>query len=131
MSLTETALAPSVVTDARLYRTSGVNGERVEMAKLNHGDRLRVGSILFTFEQEPSRGTQTILREVEHEMSAGKGYTTLLREIVQDVEEPAPDAAPSAATAAEAEPPPAEPAARPRKTVRIRRGAKKSGGETD
>jgi pSer/pThr/pTyr-binding forkhead associated (FHA) protein len=61
-----------------------VNGQKVDMAKLNPGDRIRVGNVVFSFEIENARGEQTILREVEEEMSRGKGYTTLLREIVDE-----------------------------------------------
>ena len=62
-----------------------LNGQRVdEMVKLQPGDRIRVGALVFSFESDAPRGTQTMLREVEDEMSAGKGYTTLLREIVNE-----------------------------------------------
>jgi pSer/pThr/pTyr-binding forkhead associated (FHA) protein len=65
-----------------------VNGERIDMVKLNFGDRIRVGSLLFSFEQRVGKGGQTILQEVADEMSGGKGYTTLLREIVEESEPP-------------------------------------------
>jgi predicted component of type VI protein secretion system len=71
-----------------------VNGQRIEMARLNPGDTLRVGSTVFNFEQDIGKGTQTVLKEVENEMAAGKGYTTILREIIQDVDDaptPPPD----------------------------------------
>lgn len=61
-----------------------VNGRKVDMVKLNPGDRIRVGNVVFSFELQNARGEQTILREVEEEMSRGKGYTTLLREIVDE-----------------------------------------------
>lgn len=64
-----------------------VNGERVDVAKLRSGDHVRVGSTTFTFEQEPEVGQDTALQEIKDEMALGKGYTTILREIVDDVAE--------------------------------------------
>ena len=61
-----------------------VNGERVEVAKLKSGDVIRVGSTSFTCEQEMEVGQETALREIKDEMALGKGYTTILREIVDD-----------------------------------------------
>ena len=62
-----------------------VNGERIEVAKLKAGDIVRVGSIVLTFGQEGGPGADTALREIKGEMELGKGYSTILREIVDDV----------------------------------------------
>ena len=64
-----------------------VNGEKVEVAKLRSGDQFRIGSTAFVFESEPEVGQDTALQEIKDEMALGKGYTTILREIVDDVEE--------------------------------------------
>lgn len=64
-----------------------VNGERVEVAKLRSNDRVRIGSTAFTFEQDPEVGQDTALQAINDEMELGKGYTTILREIVDDVDE--------------------------------------------
>lgn len=64
-----------------------VNGEKVEVAKLRSSDQVRIGSTTFTFEQEPEVGQETALQEIKDEMELGKGYTTILREIVDDVDE--------------------------------------------
>jgi pSer/pThr/pTyr-binding forkhead associated (FHA) protein len=64
-----------------------VNGERTEVAKLRSSDHFRVGSTAFVFEQEPEVGQDTALQEIKDEMELGKGYTTILREIVDDVDE--------------------------------------------
>jgi predicted component of type VI protein secretion system len=94
-----------------------VNGQSVDMVRLNPGDRIRIGSVVFSFEAEPGKGTDTILREIEDEMDQGKGYTTILKEVVEEADEgaqrPAPltprrPAAPPAAPEPESEPEPAE-----------------------
>jgi len=90
------------IKDLKSKNGTFVNGQPVDMVKLNPGDRIRIGATVFTFEQDPSKGTQTVLREVEDEMSRGKGYTTILREIIQD----APSAAASASPAGQPIPPP-------------------------
>ena len=76
-----------VVRDLKSKNGTYVNGTRVEMAKLQPGDQIRVGSVVFFVEEEPSKGPETILREVADEMEQGKGYATLLREIVEEVPE--------------------------------------------
>ncbi len=60
-----------------------LNDEKVQTATLKPGDRIRVGSTVMRMERELTKGTQTVLREVEDEMSHGKGYSTILREIVE------------------------------------------------
>jgi len=80
-----------------------VNGDLVDVVKLKPGDRIRVGSVLFNFESDNRPGTETIFQQTEQEIVAGKGYSTILREIVNDMGEPLP-------------PPPARP-----KTERIKR----------
>jgi pSer/pThr/pTyr-binding forkhead associated (FHA) protein len=85
-----------------------VNGQRVEVSKLKPGDVIRVGSATFNFEQDPNTGADTALREIKGEMELGKGYTTILRQIVDDSD--SPSAAPAAAVPS-APAPSAEPAA--------------------
>lgn len=76
------------IKDLKSRNGTYVNGERIEMVKLNHSDRIRVGSVLFSFEMREGKSGQTILQEVADEMSGGKGYATLLREIVEESETP-------------------------------------------
>ncbi|MGD9780754.1 MAG: FHA domain-containing protein [Kiritimatiellia bacterium] len=84
-----------------------VNGQRVEdTAKLKPGDRIQIGSTVFvletaTVEEDSAKG----IGSVQNDMADGKGYTTILKEIVEDIAPPA-----------EAEPAPApadKPAAKP------------------
>ena len=55
---------------------------------VNPGDRIRVGATLFIFEQEANTGTDTALIAMQDAFKGGKGYSTILREIV-DTTEPA------------------------------------------
>ncbi len=60
-----------------------VNGQRIDgLVKLSPGDRIRVGALVFSFESSLPKGDQTILREVEEEVGSGKGYSTMMRELV-------------------------------------------------
>lgn len=63
-----------------------VNGARVGQVKLQAGDEISVGPILFTCVAEKQPGMQTIFLQTEQEMSEGKGYGTILRKIVKDTE---------------------------------------------
>lgn len=64
-----------------------VNGVRTEVAILKPGDVIRIGSFDFTIEQEATKGTRTLVREVTDEIAEGKkGYRTMLREIVQSTD---------------------------------------------
>ena len=73
-----------IVKDLKSRNGTYVNGERVEVAVLHIGDEVRVGSTTFYFEEKQIRGTTTIIREVDNAMDSGKGYNTLMREIVQE-----------------------------------------------
>lgn len=70
------------IKDLKSKNGTYVNGNRVEQAKLSPSDVIRVGTYTFTFEQPAGAGTETALREISGEMETGKGYSTLLKEIV-------------------------------------------------
>ena len=65
-----------------------VNDEPADVVKLKAGDRIRVGSVVFHFESDIRPGTETIFHQTEQEFTAGKGYSTILREIVNDMGQP-------------------------------------------
>jgi pSer/pThr/pTyr-binding forkhead associated (FHA) protein len=92
------------IKDLKSKNGTFVNGHRVEVAKLSPADVIKVGSYNFTFEQPAGPGTETALREISGEMDLGKGYSTLLKEIVQDSKPAEPEAA---KPAPETPPPPA------------------------
>lgn len=62
-----------------------VNGRRVDVVRLNSGDRIQIGSAVITVESaKRSKGTATVMKEIKEEMDKGKGYRTMLIEIVSD-----------------------------------------------
>lgn len=73
------------IKDLKSRNGTFVNGERVDVAKIKPGDEIRVGSIVFSFETDATNKTDVALQEVEAEISRGKGYSTILREIVSDI----------------------------------------------
>ena len=76
------------VKDLKSRNGTYVHDQRVDVAKLKSGDRIRVGSILFSFDQDPNKSTGVALQEMEEEMAQGKGYSTILQEIVGGLEQP-------------------------------------------
>ena len=79
-----------------------VNGQRVEdTIKLKVGDRIQVGSTVFILDTSPyETDAADGIAAVSSAMADGKGYTTILKEIVEDLpqpEAPAPAAPPAAA----------------------------------
>ncbi len=76
------------IKDLKSRNGTFVNDQKVEVAKLQAGDRVRVGSVIFVFEQDTGKHAEVALREVEEEMAQGKGYSTILKEIVGTMGEP-------------------------------------------
>lgn len=72
------------IKDLKSRNGTWVNNQKIDVAKLKAGDVIRVGSTTLSFEQDPEVGTETAFREIEGKMDIGKGYTTILREIVND-----------------------------------------------
>jgi pSer/pThr/pTyr-binding forkhead associated (FHA) protein len=76
-----------VIKDMHSRNGITVNGIHIDVAVLKPGDVIRIGSQDFTVEQEATKGTRTIVREVTQEIEEGKkGYRTILREIVQSTD---------------------------------------------
>ena len=73
-----------------------VNGQRVEdTVKLKPGDRIQIGSTIFVMEAASTQENAAKgLDSVQGDMDDGKGYTTILKEIVEDIAPAAPEAAP-------------------------------------
>ena len=85
------------VKDLKSRNGTFVNDQRVDVAKLKSGDRIRVGNILFSFDQDPNKSAGVALQEMEEEMAQGKGYSTILQEIVGGLEQPTNNAGPAPA----------------------------------
>ena len=76
-----------------------VNGQRVEdTIKLKPGDRIQIGSTVFVFEEASTKENAAKgLASVQGDMDDGKGYTTILKEIVEDIAPAAAEEKPAAA----------------------------------
>ena len=61
-----------------------VNDRSIEVCRLNPGDRIQVGDTVLTVEASLRKGTVTVLRELKDEMAKGKGYHTIMHEIIRD-----------------------------------------------
>jgi pSer/pThr/pTyr-binding forkhead associated (FHA) protein len=89
--------------DLKARNGTFVNGKRVEdTIQLKEGDRIQVGSTIFVLEAVSTDEEGEKARDsVQNAMGDGKGYSTILKEIVEDIE-PAKKAAPAAPAAPEA-----------------------------
>lgn len=74
------------VKDLKSKNGTYLNHQRVEMAKIKPGDKIRLGNSILTVDDKKSPGTNTTMNSVQDEMSGGKGYKTILREIVKNTE---------------------------------------------
>lgn len=71
------------VSDLKSRNGTYLNGERIQEARLNIGDRIRIGETVLVCERATVKGTETVIRELEKEMdSGGKGFKTMMIEIV-------------------------------------------------
>ena len=95
-----------IIRDLQSKNGTHVNEERVESAVLKPGDRIRIGSSVFVFETEamPESGSNTALMEMQDAFDGGKGYSTILREIVNATGGTATEAEPSSETASSGQP---------------------------
>ncbi len=79
------------VQDLKSKNGTFVNGKQIDSStRLHLNDQIRIGSVIFLFEKGSLKGTTTALFEMEKEMSDGKGYGTILKEIVEEVNESPP-----------------------------------------
>ena len=80
------------VKDLKSKNGTFVNETQVdpqEVHELATGDRIRVGTTVFVFDTEaPGPGANTALMEMQDAYEGGKGYSTILREIVDQTDEP-------------------------------------------
>lgn len=74
------------VKDLKSKNGTYLNKKKVEMAKIKPGDRVRLGNSILVVDDKKSPGTDTTISSVQDEMDGGKGYKTILREIVQNTE---------------------------------------------
>jgi len=56
----------------------------IKVCRVKPGDRIRVGDMVFSVEASRRKGTVMVLRELKDAMAKGKGYHTILQEIIRD-----------------------------------------------
>ena len=76
-----------VAKDLKSRNGTYVNEKAIDVCQLCPGDEIRIGSTKIIFEEKLSKGATTIIREVSSEMDGGKGYNTILREIVDSTDD--------------------------------------------
>ena len=76
------------VKDLKSKNGTYLNHQKVEMAKIKPGDKIRLGNSILHVDDKKSPGTDTTISSVQDEMNEGKGYKTILREIVRNTESP-------------------------------------------
>ena len=72
------------VKDLKSKNGTYLNNQKVEMAKVKPGDKIRLGNSILVVDDKKSPGTDTTISNVQDEMNEGKGYKTILREIVEN-----------------------------------------------
>ena len=79
-----------VVKDLKTANGTSLDNSSIDVAVLVPNSILRIGSTDIVFEDEipenVGRGPNTILRKVSMEMEEGKGYKTIMKEIIRDVD---------------------------------------------
>ena len=74
------------VRDFKSRNGTFLNDKQIEVSRLNAGDRIRIGDTTLTVESQARKGTDTVIKEIKAEMAKGKGYHTILQEIIQEDE---------------------------------------------
>ncbi|NCC51035.1 MAG: FHA domain-containing protein [Spartobacteria bacterium] len=73
------------ITDLKSKNGTYVNGNKTGHAVLAIGDKIEIGTTVIMVQDAKGKGPSTLIREIQHEMQdEGKGYGTILREIVKD-----------------------------------------------
>ncbi len=72
------------VEDLESKNGTSVNGHAITKSVVKSGDVLKVGSTIITLKDAEHPGTRTVLNEVQKKMDDGKGYRTIMREIVDE-----------------------------------------------
>ncbi len=75
-----------VIKDLGSRNGTLINGNMIDVAVLKPGDSIKVGPRSIDFVESGPRAPDTIIRSIEEEMREGKGYRTIMKEIVDDYE---------------------------------------------
>ena len=74
------------VEDLKSKNGITVNGHKVTRSVVKSGDCLKVGGTAITLKDVNHPGTRTVLHEVQGKMNSGKGYRTIMKEIVEEAD---------------------------------------------
>ena len=72
-----------VIRDLGSRNGTFVNGQKVDVAVLSPGDMIRVGEKEIVFEEKGPREPETVIRELEEDLAEGKGYNTIMLDILR------------------------------------------------
>ena len=61
-----------------------VNDHRIDVVRLKSGDRIRIGDTIIVVESQKGKGADTVIKELDDEMASGKGYHTIMMNIVEE-----------------------------------------------
>lgn len=75
-----------IIKDLKSSNGTQVNGKPVAVALLRAGDTVGIGPFTFHLQKGTQKGSRTIIQEISAEMQHGKGYKTLLGEIVKNID---------------------------------------------
>lgn len=70
--------------DCNSRNGTSVNGRVVDACQINPGDRIQIGDVVIKLEAFQRKGAITVMREIKDEMAEGKGYHTILQEIIRN-----------------------------------------------
>ncbi len=74
--------------DLKSKNGTSVNGHAITKAAVKSGDRIQIGGTRILLKDQAHPGTNTVLCDVQDRMAQGKGYKTIMHEIIRDVEQP-------------------------------------------
>ena len=75
------------IKDLKSKNGTFVNDKQIDIHLLREGDKIRVGSSIFVYEaEEAPTGANTAVMKMQDEFDHGKGYSTILREIVDEAQ---------------------------------------------
>jgi len=64
-----------------------VNERRVDVVRLKPDDRIRIGDTIILVDVYQRKGADTVMKEINEEMAGGKGYHTILMNIIEEEKE--------------------------------------------
>ena len=63
-----------------------LNGQKISQAELGYDDRIKIGNTTLLFHPDMDKGMATLCREVGDLSEKGKGYHTIMKQLVKEAE---------------------------------------------